>query len=49
MWGMHGTLKGRDREVLAMITNPLCFKINTDGSPAHPLYLKSSTTLIPYQ
>jgi hypothetical protein len=44
-WGKPGALYGRGREVAAMLRDrgvkPHYLKLNGDGSPAHPLYLKS--------
>lgn len=45
-WGNHGSLFGRDREVLDLIRSngakPMALKINAkSGQPAHPLYLKA--------
>jgi hypothetical protein len=44
-WGKHGAHRGRDREVLALLRShrcePMCLAINMDGSPSHPLYLRS--------
>lgn len=43
-WGKHGALNDRGAQVLAMIraagATPQALKLNGDGSPAHPLYLK---------
>lgn len=46
-WGNHGSLFGRDQEVLTLIRNtgakPMALKINSkSGQPAHPLYLKAN-------
>jgi hypothetical protein len=38
-WGENGKLFDRDKEVLKMIDEPYCLRINADDSPAHPLYL----------
>lgn len=42
-WGKHGILKNRGQEVLALIRKagkiPHALKINSDGTPAHPLYI----------
>lgn len=42
-WGKHGNLKKRGEEVLALIRKtgktPHALKINSDGTPAHPLYI----------
>jgi hypothetical protein len=42
-WGMHGALHDRGREVLDLIRSadrvPHALRINSDGSPEHPLYL----------
>jgi hypothetical protein len=42
-WGMHGDLRGRGREVEKLIRSagkvPHALRINSDGSPKHPLYL----------
>ncbi len=47
-WGENGKLLGRDQEVLKMIDEPYCLKINADDSPAHPLYLSSDLEPIDY-
>ena len=47
-WGNDGGLLNRDKEVLKIITNPMCLKINKTGQPAHPLYQKKSATPKPY-
>ncbi len=41
-WGNRGTLKDRNKEVLTFIDTPYCIKKNSNGEPAHPLYLKKS-------
>jgi hypothetical protein len=42
-WGKHGALRDRGKEVLELIRRagkvPHALRINSDGSPAHPLYL----------
>ena len=43
-WGNDGQLYGRDKEVLKLISNPICLNINNTGQPAHPLYQKNDTT-----
>tara|TARA_B110000305_G_scaffold149056_1_gene165446 strand:- start:3431 stop:3898 length:468 start_codon:yes stop_codon:yes gene_type:complete len=47
-WGNDGQLLKRDREVLGLIKNPMCLKINKTKQPAHPLYQKKSQQLIKY-
>ena len=48
-WGTNGSLYGRDKAVLAQLAQPLwCLGTNRDGSPRHPLYLKSECRLVPY-
>lgn len=41
-WGNHGDHMDRGREVLAMLSNVYCLKLNSNGQPAHPLYLRKS-------
>lgn len=43
-WGNGGSYKDRSGEVLKMIPEPYCLKINRSGQPAHPLYLPKSLT-----
>ena len=49
-WGEVGKRCGsRPAEVLALIEKPVhCIKANRSGEPSHPLYLRSSSQLIPY-
>lgn len=43
-WGNDGSYKGRSKEVVAMLPDLKCLKINKTGEPAHPLYQPSSAT-----
>ena len=43
-WGNDGQLYGRDKEVLRLVSNPMCLNINKTGQPAHPLYQKNDAT-----
>lgn len=51
-WGVHGTLRGRDRAVISMLTGYgsqlQCLGTTKDGHPRHPLYLAGKTPLEPY-
>ena len=47
-WGNDGYLHNRDKEVLKLLTNPMCLKINKSGQPAHPLYQPKNLVLSPY-
>jgi len=41
-WGGHGRYLGRGRRVLGMMPHDaVCLGVNRDGSPKHPLYLRS--------
>lgn len=48
-WGSWPFIQKRADQVLTMIKYPMAFGLNQDGSPKHPLYLKSDTQLIPYK
>lgn len=40
-WGVHGTLAGRDREVVKLVGKQLfCLGVTKGGQPRHPLYLR---------
>ena len=41
-WGNHGEFRGRGKEVLDLIPDLYCLKMNKTGHPAHPLYLPSA-------
>ena len=47
-WGNDGALHNRDKEVLDLINNPMCLKVNKTGQPAHPLYQKKCLSPIQY-
>ena len=49
IWGNHGTHQNRHLEVLDLLDEAWCLKINKTGHPAHPLYLKKGTSLIPFE
>jgi len=45
-WGNNGLYMGRSQNVVNMIPNLMCLKINKTGEPAHPLYQPGSATPI---
>ncbi len=51
-WGVHGGLRDRDREVLALIrgmgVTPHCLRVTKYGYAEHPLYLPGNLTPAPY-
>ena len=47
-WGNNGKLYSRDKQVLSLVPNLMCLKINKSGQPAHPLYLKKGLKLIKF-
>jgi len=47
-WSNDGAYLNRDKEVLKLISNPMCLKINKSGQPSHPLYQKNNLQPIPY-
>lgn len=47
-YGSFKEAKERAQQVIKMIENCFALHINKDGSPKHPLYVKSDTKLIPY-
>lgn len=51
-WGVHGKLNEQGAKMersLRQLRVPLrCLGVTKDGYPRHPLYVKSSATLIPY-
>ena len=44
-WGDNGNLYSRDKQILSLVPNLMCLKINKSGQPAHPLYLKKDLKL----
>ena len=47
-WGNEGALFNRDKQVIKLIPNLMCLKINKSGLPAHPLYQKKDIEYISY-
>ncbi len=47
-WGNFGSLQNRDKEVIKLIPNLMCLKINKSGQPAHPLYQKKNIKFTHY-
>lgn len=47
-WGVHGSLRDRDREVLEWIPEPFCLGTTKGGHPRHPLYLPRTAQPEPY-
>jgi hypothetical protein len=48
-WGHHGTLLGREREVLDTIPDVMCVGLTAKGHPRHPLYVSAAQPLVPLQ
>ena len=48
-WGDHSAIGNRDREVLAMIPEPMCLTILKNGRPGHPLMKSRNLKPIPLQ
>ena len=46
-WGNDGSYLNRSREILGVMLNIRCLKMNKSGEPAHPLYLKADLKPIP--
>ena len=44
-WGNNGNLYSRDKQILNLVPNLKCLKVNKSGQPAHPLYLKKGLKL----
>ncbi len=45
VWGSHGNINGRDKEIIKMFPDAYCFGKTKSGSPKHPLYLKKESKL----
>lgn len=51
-WGNHGIHCGRNKEVMNILANikqPYCLSVTKAGQPKHPLYVKRSTKVKPYE
>lgn len=46
-WGNDGSFLGRSKQIIQLIPNLHCLKMNKTGEPAHPLYLKATLQPIP--
>lgn len=49
-WGAHGSLRARDDEALRFLSGKrtVALKRTNDGSPGHPLYIKSTAERLPF-
>lgn len=48
-WGRHGTHLNRDRDVRLLVPRLHHLKLNSDGTPGHPLYLRKTLKPIPWE
>lgn len=46
-WGNDGSYLGRSKQVIELLPNLLCLKMNKSGEPAHPLYQKADLQPVP--
>lgn len=46
-WGHHGTLLGRERQVVDTIPDLMCVGLTAKGHPRHPLYVPAAQPLVP--
>ncbi len=47
-WGTHGSFKGRDTQVRAMLPELHYLRLTKRGQPAHPLYLPKALRPVPW-
>lgn len=52
-WGNYGVLHGRGKEIAEFISTrslvpPVCFGLNQNGQPTHPLYVPKNVEVIKY-
>ena len=52
-WGKHGKLLERGDAVAGLLAGqgvtPMCLRVNTDGTPQHPLYVAYAVQPTPYK
>ena len=48
-WGNEGSYLNQDQSIQPLFHEIHCLKVNSTGTPAHPLYLKKFLRPIPYQ
>ena len=48
-WGNHGMHLGRDAAVMPIIQPAMALKVTQRGCPYHPLYVRKSALLSPYE
>lgn len=46
-WGHHGTLLGRERQVLDTIPGLMCVGLTAEDHPRHQLYMPAAQPLVP--
>jgi hypothetical protein len=46
-WGNNGKYRGRDAEVVALVSDLKCLGLTKAGAPRHPLYVRADTKLRP--
>lgn len=47
-WGNHGSHRGRDQQVIALLPRLACLKVTKARQPSHPLYLPRTLKPVPY-